>query len=68
MPTDLSHLDGVHGELPVALPGDGDVGEVAGVVGGVRAAQQDLPAQRRGRVAGQVETESKYVNIKVDNN
>ena len=27
-----SHSDAVHRELPVALPGDGDVGEVARVV------------------------------------
>jgi hypothetical protein len=40
-------LDRVHGELPVALAGDGNVGEVADVVVGIRAAEDDLATDLR---------------------
>ena len=38
----ISELDTVHGELPVSLSGDGDVGEVSRVVFRVAATQDDL--------------------------
>ena len=45
----ISELDTIHGELPVSLSGDGDVGKVSRVVFGVAATQDDLaPGLGRG--------------------
>ena len=38
----FNYLDRIHLELPVSLPGDRDVGEVADVVVGVRPAENDF--------------------------
>ena len=53
----ISELDPVHGELPVSLPGDRDIGEVSGVVLGVAATEDDLPSILRGWVPVEVEAE-----------
>ena len=39
------HGDALHAELPVALAADGHVGELAGVVVGINAAESQLAAQ-----------------------
>lgn len=46
--------ESVHVELPVGVPGDGHVREVALVVRGVRPAQDQLSALRGRRVAAHI--------------
>ena len=58
----IAHLDSVHGELPVPLPGDGHVGEVSLVVLGVGAAEQELAAHRAGGVPVEVEAEHRVLH------
>ena len=53
----ISHLDPVHGELPITVSCDRNVSEVPRVILGVRSSQQQLSAHLSGWVPVEVETE-----------